>query len=177
MEEKDHAGEGEQVEEELHPSRITEAQQLAHHLAIAWQSHSELPAIGWRQIGGQQHQQPAQAAEEGAVGRPADSQGGEAEVAEDQHVVGSDVDQHRRQGGEHHHPGLADAGEKAAEAVPQQNQDRSVEENVEIELLLDELLRRDVHDREQVVSERPGRQDQGVARNERKTAWERTSSQ
>ena len=43
MEEKDHAGEGEQVEEELHPSRITEAQQLAHHLAIvAWQSHSEL---------------------------------------------------------------------------------------------------------------------------------------
>ena len=87
-------------------------------------------------------------------------------MAEDQHVVGSDVDQHRRQGGEHHHPGLADAGEKAAEAVPQQNQDRSVEENVEIELLLDELLRRDVHDREQVASERPGRQDQGRQKRE-----------
>ena len=47
---KDHAGEGEQVEEELHPSRITEAQQLAHHLAIvAWQSHSNsLRLVGAR---------------------------------------------------------------------------------------------------------------------------------
>ena len=55
---------------------------------------------------------------------------------------------------------------KLLRAVPQQNQDRSVEENVEIELLLDELLRRDVHDREQVVSERPRPPDQGRQKRE-----------
>ena len=65
MEEKDHAGEGEQVEGRAPPQPDNRSAALAHHLAIvAWQSHSELPAIGWRQIGGQQHQQPAQAAEE-----------------------------------------------------------------------------------------------------------------
>ncbi len=164
MENQDHGGEGEQIEEELHPGRRTETQQLAHHLVIvAREFYPEFPAVGPGKIGRQQDEQTAQAAENGPVSRPPDPQRRNAEAAEDQHVIGADVDQHRRQRREHDHPGPADSGEEAGEAAAQQAENGAAEQNVEVELLRLQLRRRDVGKGEEPVGQGPGGEDQRIS--------------
>ena len=83
-------------------------------------------------------------------------------MAEDQHVVGRHVDQHRRHRRTHDDPGPPDAAEEAAEAVPRQPQDAADDQDVEIDRLRGQLAGGRVRDREQPVSQGDAAQYQGV---------------
>lgn len=67
--------------------------------------------------------------------------------------------------------------EKAAQGAAQQNQRRTMEQDVEIELLRKTLLGGNLHDGKKPVRQGFGREDQGVAAKASSAAWVTTRAQ